>query len=90
MNIVGLDDITITIISKASLYNDSDGQVFVVWIMRDISERKKIEETLKESEAQLSSVLHSSPIMQFVIDNNHRVISGTRLLKILPGFLPIT
>lgn len=85
MNMFGLDDIAITIISKASLYNDSDGQEFVVWIMRDISERKKIEDTLKESEAQLSSVLHCSPIMQFVIDNNHQVISWNKAIENFTG-----
>ena len=43
------------------------------------------EQALRESEARLSSILHSSPVLQFVIDRNHRVISWNRALEEYSG-----
>ena len=40
---------------------------------------------LKESEARLRSILHASPVMQFVIDNNHRVISWNKAIETYSG-----
>ncbi|HWQ66072.1 MAG TPA: PAS domain S-box protein [Methanospirillum sp.] len=74
-----------TVISKFTLYRDSNGLESVVGIIRDISERKKMEEAVKESEARLSSVLHGSPMMEFVIDNTHRVISWNRAIEKYTG-----
>jgi PAS domain S-box-containing protein len=39
------------------------------------------EQALRESEARLSSILHGSPVLQFVIDRNHRVISWNNALE---------
>jgi PAS domain S-box-containing protein len=54
-------------------------------IDRDITRRKQDEEALRESEAQLSSILHGSPVLQFVIDRNHRVISWNKALEEYSG-----
>lgn len=70
-----------TIISKSSIYVDSGGNDFIVCILRDISERKKMEEAIFESEARLNSVLQGSPLMQFVIDRDHRVISWNKAIE---------
>lgn len=43
------------------------------------------EQALRESEARLSSILHGSPVLQFVIDRNHRVISWNRALEEYSG-----
>ena len=74
-----------TIISKNSLYTDNNGYEFVIGIIRDISERKKAEEIINESKARLSSVLHGSPMMQFVIDNNHKVIYWNKAIENFSG-----
>ncbi|PKL60032.1 MAG: hypothetical protein CVV33_04785 [Methanomicrobiales archaeon HGW-Methanomicrobiales-4] len=85
MTITGINREKITVISKITLYIDSNGRESVVGIVRDISERKKMEEAIKESEARLTSVLHGSPMMQFVIDHNHRVISWNKAIEKFTG-----
>jgi len=44
-------------------------------------ELQQQQEALKESEARLRSILHALPVMQFVIDNNHSVISWNRAME---------
>lgn len=51
----------------------------------DITERKSIEDALMESRAQLNSIVHASPIMQFVIDKDHRIISWNRAMEQYSG-----
>jgi PAS domain S-box-containing protein len=43
------------------------------------------EQALRDSEARLSSILHGSPVLQFVIDRNHRVISWNKALEEYSG-----
>jgi PAS domain S-box-containing protein len=43
------------------------------------------EQALRESEARLGSILHGSPVLQFVIDRNHRVISWNKALEEYSG-----
>ena len=43
------------------------------------------EQALQESEARLSSILQGSPVLQFVIDGNHRVISWNTALEEYSG-----
>jgi PAS domain S-box-containing protein len=52
---------------------------------RDITERKRAEEALRETEARLNTILQSSPIPKFVIDNNHQVISWNKALEEISG-----
>ncbi|HVN73704.1 MAG TPA: PAS domain S-box protein, partial [Methanoregula sp.] len=54
-------------------------------IDRDISRRKRAEQALKESEARLQSIMEGSPILQFVIDRNHRVIFWNRAIEEYSG-----
>jgi PAS domain S-box-containing protein len=81
MTLTGSDGRQNIVISKNTLYIDSNGQESVVGIIRDISERKKIEVVIRESEARLSSILQGSPMMQFVIDHDHRVISWNKAVE---------
>jgi PAS domain S-box-containing protein len=52
---------------------------------RDITERRQADAALRESEAQLSSILHSSPVLQFVIGRDHRILSWNRALEVYSG-----
>jgi len=63
---------------------DQSGHVFGVQIVsHDITERKKIEEMLGESEARLRSLLESSPDIVYTLDRDHRI---TFVNRVLPGY----
>jgi len=53
--------------------------------IRDITERKRAEDALAESDARMNSILQGSPMMQFVIDKDHRVISWNMALEEYTG-----
>ncbi len=55
--ITGSDGIDRTIITKKTLYTDTSGNKFNVGIIRDISERKRMEEALRESEQEKVAIL---------------------------------
>jgi PAS domain S-box-containing protein len=46
-----------TIITKKTLYTDTSGNKFIVGIIRDITERKRMEEVLRESEQEKAAIL---------------------------------
>jgi PAS domain S-box-containing protein len=48
-------------------------------------ELQQQQEALRQSEARLRSILHASPVMQFVIDHNHQVISWNRAIETYSG-----
>jgi PAS domain S-box-containing protein len=54
-------------------------------IIRDETERKRVEKALRDSEEKLESILHGSPVAQFVIDRNHRVTHWNKALERLTG-----
>jgi diguanylate cyclase (GGDEF)-like protein/PAS domain S-box-containing protein len=47
---------------SSSIYQDSEGNTRSSVVFRDISERRRIENALRESEARMSAVFQSSPI----------------------------
>ncbi|OPX65361.1 MULTISPECIES: response regulator [unclassified Methanoregula] len=47
--------------------------------------RKRTEQALADSERRLQEIIHGSPIPQFVIDRDHRVISWNRALEEISG-----
>ncbi len=53
--------------------------------IRDITARKLAEDALAESDSRLNSILEGSPMMQFVIDKDHRVISWNKALEEYSG-----
>ncbi|MGZ3608356.1 MAG: PAS domain-containing protein, partial [Syntrophales bacterium] len=50
-------------------------------IGRDLTERKRTQSALRESEDRLHSVVQGSPISTFVIDKDHRVVYWNRALE---------
>ncbi|MFO8077622.1 MAG: PAS domain-containing sensor histidine kinase, partial [Thermoplasmatota archaeon] len=57
-------------------------------IFRDISERKRIQEKLKESKKTLADIIENSPIPMFVIDKNHQVTHWNQALSTLTAISP--
>gem|GEM_PF-1589714 len=54
-------------------------------VIIDITDRKRSERALKESEGQLKAIIYGSPHPQFVIDKNHRVIYWNSAMSAITG-----
>jgi len=51
----------------------------------DHTGQKRMEESLRESEARLTSMLHGSPVLQFVLGGDHRILSWNKALEEYSG-----
>lgn len=70
----------------AALIRGADGvEEGALETLEDITEKKKAEDSLKDSERMLQSMIHGSPIPTFVIGRDHRVIYWNRALEELSG-----
>lgn len=71
--------------TTSNLFKTSDGQTLTCLIVRDISNRKQTEETLRQSEEKFSKAFHGGPIMMILatvkegqfIDANEALCSST-------------
>ena len=61
------------------------GKLLLYSIIHDITDRKRAEQALMDSENKLSAILHGSPIPQFVIDKDHKVIQWNTALECYSG-----
>lgn len=61
------------------------GRQLSLSIARDITERKRMEESVRASEQRLHSIIDGSSIPQFVINRNHEVIYWNRALERYTG-----
>jgi len=52
----------------------------------EISRRKQLEEELQESEKKLKDIIHYSPVPQFVIDADHKVVYWNKALEAQSNF----
>lgn len=71
---------------SATAQRDEKGEIkWMDGVVEDITERKKTEVALRESEQRLKTILHGSPIATFVINKDHRVIHWNDALEQLSG-----
>jgi signal transduction histidine kinase/ActR/RegA family two-component response regulator len=54
-------------------------------LQAEIDERERIDEALKDSEQKLKEVLRGTPIPQFVIDRNHKILYWNKSLEQMTG-----
>jgi len=54
-------------------------------IARDVTEQKRAEEALRDSERELSEILEGSPVPTFVINNEHMLIHWNKACENLTG-----
>jgi PAS domain S-box-containing protein len=73
-------------LAKAAPIYDSSGNIIgAIESVRDITKRKKMEEALLDGEQKLNSIIYGSPIPQFAIDREHRVIYWNKALEEISG-----
>jgi PAS domain S-box-containing protein len=77
--------VTRTIVTKKTLINDKDGNKSIVVIMRDITERKQAELSLKAAHEKLQDILEFLPDATLVIDREKKVISWNRAMEDMTG-----
>jgi PAS domain S-box-containing protein len=65
------------------VYKLASGEIVAIY--DDVTEQRQAEEALKESEARLYSVIHGSPVPQFVVGRDHRVILWNQALEKYSG-----
>ncbi|ESP63079.1 response regulator receiver sensor signal transduction histidine kinase [Smithella sp. ME-1] len=62
-----------------------DDQSYFMGIGMELTERKKAEEALLDSETKLKAVIQGSPVPQFVIDKNHKILYWNKALEEISG-----
>jgi len=67
--------------TAAIIRDSAKNLVGVLETLEDITEKRRAEEDLKESEQRLYSILQNSPIPAFVIGKDHKVIFWNRALE---------
>jgi PAS domain S-box-containing protein len=75
--------------SVVPVFDDRGNLVSLVGNAVDLTDRKHAEEALEESRAELSAILHGSPVLQFVIGRDHRILAWNKALEEYSG-IPAT
>lgn len=62
-----------------------EGKEYLLGAFRDVTDREQAKDALLDSEQKLKTIVYGSPIPQFVIDHDHRVIYWNNALVELTG-----
>jgi PAS domain S-box-containing protein len=76
--------LTLQIEGKAMEPANGDSRHYRIIII-DVTERKRSDSALKESESRLRAIIHGSPNPHYVIDKNHKVIYWNRAMSVSTG-----
>ncbi len=71
--------------SDRAIFDESGTAEEYQSVGRDITDVVNAEESLKENEGRLNAIIRGSPIPQFIIDRNHRVIKWNEALEKYSG-----
>jgi PAS domain S-box-containing protein len=75
ITVLAQDRREIPILFSATLIKDPEGKPTSIFtILKDITERKKAEEALRESEERLRSLLENIPDFVITVDRNHKIL----------------
>jgi PAS domain S-box-containing protein len=70
---------------KTPILDDAREVIGTAGISRDVTERKRMEDALKESERRLADIINFLPDATFVIDREGRVIAWNRAMEEMTG-----
>ncbi|MBE2274665.1 MAG: PAS domain S-box protein, partial [Flavobacteriales bacterium] len=76
---------TRTISTRKTLYVDDNGNKFLIGIIRDFTEARKIRDAIKESELKYKTLFDSVPIGLTVADKNGTIIESNKMAEALLG-----
>jgi PAS domain S-box-containing protein len=75
-----------TVWAKATpLYDEFGNKIGAIESIRDVTDRKRAEEALRESETRLNAIIYGTPSPQFVIDRDHKVVYWNKALEVYSG-----
>jgi len=81
------DGSPVTVSTSSKFYHDADGSVAgVEGIFRDITERKRAEEALRDNEERLRVIFETSPSAIFLVDASGRVLMANNRTSELFGY----
>ncbi len=66
---------------SSSIYIDSKGEQHIIVFLRDVSERKRAEEALRQSEGNLRALFESSVQAYYLIDKNYTILSFNKVAR---------
>jgi len=84
--LTGIDGLDHTIITKLSHYTDASGNNFLVGIITDISDRKKMEDDLKASEERYRAVFETTGTSTILFEQNTAIILVNAEFERLSGY----
>ena len=73
------------VVSKATYLNADGTLAGLVGVMLDITERKRAEESLRETQRRLTDIIELLPDATFVIDRDGKVIAWNRAIENMTG-----
>jgi PAS domain S-box-containing protein len=86
--ITGSDGVTRNLVTKKTLYRDPSGGGFIVAIGRDVTDRKRAEQALRENEEFLRLVIDTTPAHIFVKDRNGKFLLVNKTAAAAHGITP--
>jgi PAS domain S-box-containing protein len=87
LEILRKDGKSIPVIINASMYYDKKTETTGIFAAaRDITEIKRFETELNKSKKRINAILDGSPIAQFAIDKDHKILFWNKALENMTGY----